>query len=222
MENVLVNPSYLTDILQFVEDYGFCKTLAVRREVIHIKHILTEIFVRKTIDIEKYLKVLDMTLFEYLEYITVRLRHIHYFSREYKNDINEIVKNDRDKFFPTLELYKGLNNIVALDFDGVITENSFNKLYELCIERCMTVICTANPTVNTDYFTKRNMLLPHKILACKGKIKKIKALIELTKHHDYVFYVDNEKEYLEFAWLFGLQTYIYDNKQIKYFTLNSK
>ena len=39
--------AYLTDIPQDVEKYGFCKTLAVRREVIHIKHIFTEVFVRK-------------------------------------------------------------------------------------------------------------------------------------------------------------------------------
>ena len=51
--------AYLTDIPQYVEKYGFCKTLAVRREVIHIKHIFTELFVRKTIDIQKFLNKID-------------------------------------------------------------------------------------------------------------------------------------------------------------------
>ena len=208
---------------QSIEDYGLCKTLAVRREVIHLKHILTEVFVRKSVDIEKYLKALDMSLFEYMEHLTTRLRHIHYFTREYKNDVNEIVKNNRDKFFPTIELYKGLNNVIALDFDGVVTKKSFEPLYRLCHERCGTVvICTANPTVNNAFFTARQYPIPNDIFACKGKIRKIKRLIELSKHYDYVFYVDNEAEYLEFAWLFGIQTYIYDNNQIKYFSLNTK
>lgn len=37
------------NIPQDVDQYGFCKTLLVRREVIHIKHIMTEIFTRNSI-----------------------------------------------------------------------------------------------------------------------------------------------------------------------------
>ena len=214
--------AYLTDIPQDVEKYGFCKTLAVRREVIHIKHIFTEVFVRKTIDIQKYLDKIDWSLFDYMEFMTNRLRKVHYFSRDYINDINEIVKADRDRFFPTIQLYKGLNCIIALDFDGVVTENSFSELYKLCIERCKTEICSANPEIKESWFEVRNLALPNKIKSCKGKIKKISKLIELNQKNDYVFYIDNEKEYLEFAWLFGIQTYIYENKQIKYFSLKSK
>jgi hypothetical protein len=214
--------AYLTDIPQDVEKYGLCKTLAVRREVIHIKHIFTEIFVRKTIDIQKYLDKIEWNLFDYMEYMTNRLRKVHYFSREYINDVNEIVKADRDRFFPTIQLYKGLNNIIALDFDGVVTEKSFTELYRLCVERCKTEICSANPEVKESWFDVRNLPLPNKINACKGKLKKISKIIELNQNNDYVFYIDNEKEYLEFAWLFGLQTYIYENKQIKYFSLKSK
>ena len=163
-----------------------------------------------------------MSLFEYMAYMTQRLRNVHHFSREYNNNCNAIVKADRDRFFPTLDLYKGLDNLVVCDFDGVITENNFHRLYELCISRNKTYICSANPTVSNDYFIKRDLTLPNKILANKGKIKKIKALIELQKHHDYIFYIDNEIEYLEYAWLFGLQTYHWTNNTIKYFSLKQK
>lgn len=214
--------TYLTDISQGVERYGFCKTLAVRREVIHIKHIFTEIFVRKTLDIQKYLSKLEWTLFDYMEHMTNRLRRVHRFSRDYINDINEIVKADRDRFFPTIQLYSGLNCVIALDFDGVLTKNSFKELYLLCIERCKTEICSANPEIEENWFKSRGLPLPAKINSCKGKIKKITKLVELIQKHDYVFYVDNEKEYLEFAWLLGIQTFIYENNQIKYFSLKSK
>jgi hypothetical protein len=214
--------NYLTNIPEIVNDYGFCKTLAVRREVIHIKHIFTEVFVRKTIDIEKYLNKLDISLFEYMEIMTNRIRNVHYFSRLYDNNCNDIVKKDRDRFFPTLELLKGLNNLIALDFDGVTTENKFKELYELCCDRENVQICTANPTVTNDWFDKRDMTRPVIINAMKGKVKKIKRLIELQKKYDYVFYVDNETEYLKYAWLFGLQTYHWNGTEIKYFSMKSK
>jgi hypothetical protein len=214
--------NYLTNIPQDIEKYGLCKTLLVRHEIIHIKHILTEIFVRKNIDIQKYLDKINWTLFNYMEYMTNRIRKVHHFSRDFIGDINNIVKSSRDNFFPTIDLYKGLDVLIVLDFDGVVTENSFSKLYELCLERNRTVICSANPTIDNTWFEKRNYILPNKIYSCKGKIKKIIQLIELNQRNDYVFYVDNEEEYLEFAWIFGLQTYHYKNKKIQYFTLKTK
>lgn len=213
---------YLTNIPQRVEKYGFCKTLVVRREVIHIKHIFTEIFVRKTIDIQKYLDKIDWALYDYMEYMTNRMRRIHCFNRGYVNDINKIVKSDRDKFFPVIQLYHGLKNVIVLDFDGVVNENSFAELYKLCLNRCRTEICSANPEIKESWFHSRNLPLPDKINSCKGKVKKIKKLIELGKKNDHVFYVDNEKECLTFAWIFGIKTYIYKDRKIKYFTLKSK
>src|SRR5690554_1023216 len=47
--------SYLTNIPSSANNFGVSKVLAVRSEIIHIKHILTEIFVRRSVDIEKYL-----------------------------------------------------------------------------------------------------------------------------------------------------------------------
>ena len=31
-----------------------------------------------------------------------------------------------------------------------------------------------------------------------------------------------KSEYLDYAWLFGIQTYKYENKKINYYTLNTK
>jgi len=213
---------YLTNIPQDVEEYGFCKTLLVRREVIHIKHILTEVFDRQSIDINKYINKLDISLFDYMKIMTNRLRDVHHFSRNYTNDINEIVKSSRDRFFPTLNLYQCLNNVIILDFDGVVTDKNFRRLYELCISRCNVIICSANPTITEDYFIKNNLSIPNHIYSCKGKVKKINTLIYLQKIYDYVFYVDNEIEYLEYAWLFGLQTFHYTKGCIKYFSLKTK
>lgn len=218
----MIEDSYLTNIPKEVNKYGFSKVLAVRSEVIHLKHILTEIFVRKTINIYGILDKVDYTLFKYIEFITNRLRKIHRFSRNYTTDINKLVKSDKDTFFPTIELFKGLDVKIVLDFDGVITKNSFRELYKLCTERTDVFVCSANPNVSEEWFINNNLPLPKKIFACKGKKKKMKCLLELIKKHDFIFYVDDEPEYLKFAWIFGIKTFIYSNNKIKYFTLNTK
>lgn len=214
--------NYLTNIPDIVENYGFCKTLMVRREIIHIKHIFTEIFVRKTINIDFWLERVGLNLFDYMEIMTNIMRKIHRYSREYKNDCNRIVKEDNDRFFPSIELSKGLNNIIVLDFDGVITENNFRELYELCCQRGVVYVCSANPTITEQWFEKHGLTLPNKIHSLKGKVKKMKMLIEYQKTFDNVFYIDNEEEYLKFAWIFGINTYHWSNNKIKYFTLSTK
>jgi hypothetical protein len=215
--------NYLTNLPELISKYGLQKTLLVRREVIHIKHIFTEIFIRKSIDIEFYLNKLDMTLFEYIEYMTQRIRKIHHFSREYEySNSNKIVKLERNKFFPNIELMRGLKNCLMLDFDGVITDKKFKYLYDLCIERIETNICTANPTIKLQWFIEKDFSIPNKIYANKGKIKKIKQLLFQNQRYDNIFYIDNEIEYLKYAWLFGINTFHWNKKEIKYFTLKTK
>lgn len=216
------NDMYLTDMPPLFEEHGICKTLAVRREVIHIKHIFTELFVRKTVDLSSMLEVIGMNLFTYMEFMANRMRRVHKFSRDYRKDCNEIVKSDRDRFFPTIDLLSGLDVAIVLDFDGVVTKNSFVPLYELCVQRAPVYVCSANPMVSNDFFDKRKLARPKKIYARKGKIPKIIQLIELQKRHDYVFYVDNQEEYLKYAWIFGIQTYHFTHNKIKFFGLNTK
>jgi len=157
-----------------------------------------------------------------MEYMTNRMRVIHQFNREYQADINEIVQAHRSGFFPTIELLKGLKNIIILDFDGVLTSKRFNLLYKLCTASCKTIICTANPAVDKTWFEKNGLPLPKEIYAVKGKWKKVKTIVNLSKRYDNVFYVDDELEYLKFAWLFGIKTFHYCYGKIKHFSLNTK
>ena len=215
--------NYLTNMPQSIEKYGLCKVLLVRNEIINLKHIMTEIFIRKNISLEEtVLKKFDISHIEYIEYMVNRSRRIHKFSRQYKAGVNEIVKSDRKSFFPALSLYNGLKNVIILDFDGVCTSNNFKELYELCVSRCKTVICSGNPTITQDFFTNRGMALPDQIYACKGKTAKLKKLLEIQKCHDNCFYIDNEEEYLRSAWCIGIKTYLWINNKIKNFSLNTK
>jgi len=222
-----INIMYLTNIPELNTTLGFPKVLAVRREIIHIKHIFTEIFVRKSVNIEKLLSEVGWSLFRYMEFMTNRIRRVHHFSREYNQDLNTVVKHNRDKFFPTIDLYQGLKVAIVLDFDGVITKNSFEELYQLCTKRSRSnqleiIVCTANPTIDDWWFINRQYTLPDKIYANKGKIAKMKRLAQISTKYDYVFYVDNETMYLDWAWILGIQTYHYINNQIKYYTLKTK
>lgn len=213
---------YLTNIPQDVDQYGFCKTLLVRREVIHIKHIMTEIFTRKSIDITTQLNSIGWDIFKYMEFITHRLRHIHKIDRGYTYDINRIVKESRSNFFPHFDLYKGLETLIVLDFDGVVTKKSFEPLYNLLLDRGRVEICSANPTIEKEYFINRSIRLPRNIHSCKGKVKKLNCLISLSQKNDFTFFIDNEDKYLEIAWLFGIKTFKYENSKIVNFTLKTK
>ena len=214
--------NYLTGIPKEVEKYGLCKTFYTRKESIHIKHILTEIFVRKKIEINHLLSYIEYDIFKYMGYITNRLRNIYKIDRGYKKDVNNIIKEGRDSFFKLLDLYDGLNNLVILDFDGVITDDFFIKnFYNRIIQRNV-FICSANPNINDSFFEERKIKLPRKIISCKGKKKKIRAIVEISKKYDNVFYIDNEEEYLKYAWIFGINTFLYSKSKINYFTLNTK
>jgi len=210
---------YLTGIPPVAEEHGLCKVLLVRHESIHLKHIFTEIFVRRKVDIYKILNALDLSLEEYMEIMTNRMRRIYNFSRHFIKNCDEIVKNKRISFFPTVEFYSGLKTVIVLDFDGVVTKNSFRELYRLCVQRNKTYICSANPGITEAWFEKKGLPLPAGIFSMKGKKKKLIQLIEILKKHDIVFFVDNEKEYLESAWAFGINTYHWDGKRIKYFSM---
>ena len=216
--------NYLTDIPQDYEEHGFCKVLLVRKEIVHLKHIFTEIFVRKTVNIEKVLEQLHMSLFDYMEYMTNRMRRIHKVSRSFSHDINDVVEQDRGHFFPLIQMLNqdGIKCCVALDFDGVVSKKGFAALYDLCLLRCKTVICSANPTVDEKRFNKLGLAYPSQIYANKGKEKKLSCLRRLQQIHDFVFYVDDEDKYLEVAWCLGIHTFKFTQNKIMPFSLNSK
>ena len=220
----MLEHNYLVNMPQSAQEYGFSKVLLVRREFIHIKHIFTEVFTRKSIDAEKELSKIGWTIMDWMEFMTHRMRHISKFNRTYEvSDINKINGVGRNHFFPFYDLVKPLNSVIVLDFDGVCTKKSFWQLYQLCKQRANKLhICSANPTVNKEWFVKNGLDQPNRIFACKGKQKKINQLIRLQEIYDFVFFIDNEKEYLDYAWLFGIQTFIYQNGKIVYYTRKTK
>ena len=65
---------YLTEMPNEMKEYGIAKTLLVRKEMITLKHVGTEIFVRKSINIVPMLMELGMTLFDYSTFINERER----------------------------------------------------------------------------------------------------------------------------------------------------
>lgn len=124
---------YLTNMpSDIVNDYGLSKTLMTRRETIYMKHVFKNIFIYGNEDdlLEK-LKNLNMSLFKYMEFCTNKLRGIYKISRNYKiDDVNKIVKQNRESFFKTFEIYEPLKPIVILDFDKTITNKKFHNIYK--------------------------------------------------------------------------------------------
>jgi hypothetical protein len=90
---------------------GICKVLLVRREMIHLKHIKKEIFIRRSINIHKILEVIGISLFEYIQYISNRENIIFKFNRNYYlDDVNAVTKLN-NTFGGYKNLYKTLENV---------------------------------------------------------------------------------------------------------------
>lgn len=215
--------NYLQNMPQELSKYGLCKTLYTRWETIRIKHVLTDVFVKKKIDINDFylmLLNLDLDFPDYISFLINQLRKLYKITRKFDCDINSINKNI--SLFSNLDAYKSLNNVIVLDFDGVITKRSFKFLYDILYGKCKIIVCTANPVVTNDWFINHDFKVPFKIEACKGKKAKIKRLIEIKKRYDNVFYVDNEEIYLKYAYIFFIKTFHYCNGKIKPYTLNTK
>lgn len=212
-------------------DKNFClnKVLLTRFETINLKHIMTECFVRNSIDIESYLKDVDYTLKQYITFITNKIRQIYKYPRFYDDvDLNCLSSsyNIKDCFFEYIELYNkilGNKSVVVLDFDGVVTKKSFKDFYER-IHKTVdgnVIINTANPNVNIDWFIKNGFSLPKQIYANKGKIKKIRNIKSLSERY-HVFLIDDEDDYLIYGNLFIYKTYKFMNNKIKYFSIKTK
>lgn len=215
-----INNYYLTDMpTDIINKHGLSKTLLTRRETIFLKHVLKNVFVLgNEEDLNKKLEMLNFkSLFDYVTFVTNKLRGIYKFPREYEvEDADKIVKQSRNSFCKTLELYKGINPIVILDFDKTITNKKFHSLYNwLIYNKYEIIINSANPSKETivNYLKKHDLKVPSKIYANKGKKKKITKMKDLVFHNlDRVFfYIDDEQEYLDYASLLFVHTYLYTN-----------
>lgn len=92
--------------------WGLCKVLLVRREMIHLKHIKKEIFIRRSVNIHKILETVGISLFEYIQYISNRENIIFKFNRDYcLDDVNSVTKLS-NTFGSYKLLYKSLENVI--------------------------------------------------------------------------------------------------------------
>jgi len=220
---------YLTDIDKKLDHdtlvkHGLHKTLLVRRESIHWKHVFTEVFIRKTVDIG-ILKAMRIDLLRYVEIMTNRLRSIYKINREYhyENDTDDIINTTKKTFFTYLDLFKNCKDArLILDFDGVITNKHIQSIWNILFDKMNIIVCSANPTVSKEWFINRNIKVPT-IYANKGMNKKLIKLRQLAERYPILIYVDDESKYLTPAWLLGIHTFtIKKSGEIKNYSLNSK
>ncbi len=208
---------YLTDLpTELLNDQGLTKTLLTRRETIYLKHILKNIFIYGNDDeLKNKLDMLQFSsLFEYMGFITNKLRAVYKYPREYTvDDADELVKQRRESFCKTLELYEPLKPIIVLDFDRTVTNEKFHSLYRYLIDDYKVIINSANPQMEVieQYLDKHGFQQPDVIYANKGKQKKIVRLknIAVTNMHKPIFYIDDEQEYLEYGMLLTMYCYQY-------------
>lgn len=212
--------NYLTDFPDGLEKYGFDKILLVRWESIHIKHILTEVLVRRTVNVD-YIQYMFGSVEAYAEYITNRLRTVFKLSRKTTHKAKDILSLRKDNLFDLIELYRGVKCRVLVDFDGTITTKKFQAFLPYLAKKTHYEVLTANPMVTQDWFVKKGLPLPAKIWSMKGKKKKVTMLKELCQRSDMCLFIDNEPEYLNYGWLLGAKTFLW-KKDARWYSLNSK
>jgi len=224
-----MNPciNYLTNMpTDIINTYGITKTLLTRRETIYLKHIMKNVFIYgNEEELNEKIKIMQFdSLFQYLGFLTNKLRAIYKLPRNYiTNDADNIVKQCRNSFFKVLDgLYKDLKPIIILDFDKTITNKNFHSLYNYIINDYYVIINSANPQkdVIENYLIKNNLPMPRVIFANKGKQRKIVRLksIAFKNQQRVIFYIDDEEEYLSYGMLLTMYCYKYtkDGKILNY------
>jgi len=215
---IKVETAYLTDMPNdIINEYGLSKTLLTRRDTIYLKHVMKNIFLYgNEYELEEKLEMLQFkSLFKYIEFLTNKLRMIYKIPRNVLyDDVDIIVKTPRSHFIDNLELYKQLNPLVVLDFDHTITNKRFHTLYNyLTNNNYKIIINSANPNQEAmeSYLNKYNLSKPYKIYANKGKKKKIVNLkaIAYSNIRKPIFFIDDEREYLEYGCLLLMYCYRY-------------
>ena len=215
---------YLTNIPAEASEYGLDKVLAVRRESIHLKHIFTEVFERKTIPLESMLRKANINLFDYMAVMTSRFRKIYHFNREYECDnFKDLTTDHSAELFEQIAIYKGLQNVLVVSYE-VINEYNFQNMFYNRLAGDLKVIVLSNKSLPEDWFNKRHMA-PAQVIQLNGH-GKIKQLIQLTNKFDNLFYLDIDTKELDYAWIYGWKTYKFvpekkKEKKIHHYTLKT-
>ena len=209
--------TYLTNMpTNICNKYGLTKTLLTRRETIYFKHIMKNLFIYgNEEELNEKLQMLQFkSLFQYIGFLTNKLRAIYKIPREYYfEDVDKIVKQRRESFFKMLELYRDLNPIIILDFDRTITNKRLHPLYNYIINDFNVIINSANPQkdIIEKYLDRYKLKRPNAIYANKGKQKKIVRLKSIVTNNQnrIIFYIDDEEEYLDYGVLLTMYCYKY-------------
>lgn len=218
--------NYLQDLdVEYCNIKGITKTLACRRETISLKHLMKTVFVYWTEEkLQEKLNILNMSIFQYSKYLTNKLRGIYKFPRNMIcENTNDLVNQKDGGLNDSIKIWAQLNPIFILDFDGVITVERFQGMYEYLCENFRVIVNSANPNLSKEWFIKHSLPVPGVILANKGLQAKIIALKNIAENHtkDILFQIDDEEKYLEFGALLGMKTFLYQSG-FKRFTINIK
>lgn len=219
---------YLTNIPAEASEYGLDKVLAVRSESIHLKHIFTEIFDRKTIDLGAMLSVIGINVYDYMNTMTNRFRKIYHFSRDYQvSNYTFLTKDFSNNVFEQLDIYRGLNNVLVVNFEGVVDDYNFQQMFwsSLFANATKVIVITKNRKLDEQYFIDKQLKIPE-ILYRKEEEQKIRSLISMATEYDNLFFIDTNKEYLDYAWIYGWKTYQFvpekkKEKKIHHYTLKT-
>lgn len=217
----------LTD--KMINEHGLCKVLYVRKESIHMKHVLKRFFVSGNPTILEWatgeiLERLNMSLFQYIAYITDKMRFVNKISRDIQLEHPSELIGMTWRNAPTaIKVYDPLHPIMLIDFDKVVTNEYFRKNYfQYMMATYKTVIVTANPSTDILAYIKKNYS-DYKgkveIIQRKGMDQKIIALKEFAiKNVKYpIFYFDDEDYYLDHGLFLFMHPYkVKKNKVIKF------
>lgn len=207
------------EILEELRVRGLTKLLLTRRETIHIKHLMKEVFVRKN---PEYLDIIEkyMGMDRYIRYLTNRLRRIYKFPRiiDLSPDQVSMTMHKSAHILLSRILVKPIKVAVCIDFDGTITKfhNLYTYLYDL-VKRNPNYhrlyILSANHRENIEsYLKKHNLPLPNRVVGGK-KIGKVNELIYgIIPPNHYTIFIDNEEEYCKIAHVFGAYAYMINGK----------
>jgi hypothetical protein len=205
--------AYLTNMPSDVlNNYGLTKTLLTRRETIFLKHVLKNTFVYGS---EKEFEEILTTLkfkspFEYMSYMTNRLRGIYKLPRHYAvENVDDIVKQSRHSFFKTIELYAKVDPVFVLDYSSVVMNKQFHPVYTHLAKNFRTIIVSdkIGRSEVECYLAENGLPLTRHIFG-KNKITRLRN-IGFTYTKKVLFYLDDDNRCLNLATILAMHCYRY-------------